>query len=167
MPSTADSLPALKSKRATDLFAKYGVFTARELKARFEILVEQYVKIMRIEGRTLSTMVRTQILPAALRYQSELADAVAGAQAAGVECPDSEAALREHVQRISQLRVAIADVDKAEGKHIDDVEKHMRQIRDELFPAMQKCRAVCDELERNMPDDVWPLPTYAEMLLLR
>ncbi len=167
LPSTADALPALKSKKAADLFAKYGVFTPRELKARFEILVEQYIKVMRIEGRTLSTMVRTQLLPAALRYQSELADAVAGSQAAGVECPDSEGALREHVGRISQLRATIAEVEKAEGKHIEDAEKHMRQIRDELFPAMQKCRTVCDELERNMPNDLWPLPTYADMLLLR
>jgi glutamine synthetase len=167
LPSTADALPALKSKKAADLFAKYGVFTPRELKARFEILVEQYIKVMRIEGRTLGTMVRTQILPAALRYQSELADAVAGSQAAGVECPDSEAVLREHVGRISQLRTSIAEVEKAEAKHIEDAEKHMRQIRDELFPAMQKCRVICDELERHMPDDLWPLPTYADMLLLR
>jgi glutamine synthetase len=167
MPSTADALPAFKSKKAADLFAKYGVFTSRELKARFEILVEQYVKVMRIEGRTLSTMVRTQLLPAAIRCQSELADAVSGSQAAGVDCPDTEAALREHVQRIGQLRSTIAAVEKAEAKHIDDVEKHMRQIRDELFPAMQACRAVCDELERHMPDDVWPLPTYADMLLFR
>jgi glutamine synthetase len=167
LPSTADALPALKSKKAADLFAKYGVFTPRELKARFEILVEQYIKVMRIEGRTLGTMVRTQILPAALRYQSELADAVAGSQAAGVECPDSEAVLREHVGRISQLRTSIAEVEKAEAKHIEDAEKHMRQIRDDLFPAMQKCRVICDELERHMPDDLWPLPTYADMLLLR
>ncbi len=167
LPSTADALPCLKSKKATDLFAKYAVFSSRELKARYEILVEQYIKVMRIEARTLSTMVRTQILPAAIRSQAELADAVTGAQAAGVECPDSDAALREHVQRVAELRHSITAVDKAEAKHIEDAEKHMRQIRDEVFPAMQKCRAVCDDLERNMPDDLWPLPTYAEMLLLR
>ncbi len=167
LPSTADALPVLKSKKAADLFAKYSVFTTRELKARYEILVEQYVKIMRIEARTLSTMVRTQILPAAIRFQAELADAVAGSQAAGVECPDSDAALREQVDRIAALRSAIVAVEKAEAKHIDDAEKHMRQIRDELFPAIQHCRSICDDLERNMPDDIWPLPTYAEMLLLR
>ncbi|MDZ4755127.1 MAG: glutamine synthetase III [Phycisphaerae bacterium] len=167
LPSTADALPCLKSKRALDLFAKYSVFSGRELKARYEILVEQYIKIMRIEARTLVTMVRTQLLPAAIRFQAELADAVTGSQAAGVECPDSEGALREHVQRIAGLRTTVTAVEKAEAKHMDDAERHMRQIRDELFAAMEKCRSVCDDLERNMPDDLWPLPTYAQMLLLR
>ncbi|MBL9148608.1 MAG: glutamine synthetase III [Phycisphaerae bacterium] len=165
--STADALPVIKSKKALDLFAKYGVFSSRELKARYEILVEQYVKVMRIEARTLVTMGRTQILPAAIRFQAELADAIAGAQAVGVECPDSDTALREHVRRVADLRTLIAKVEEAEAKHIEDAEKHMRQIRDDLFPAMQKTREVCDTLEKQLPDDLWPLPTYADMLLLR
>ncbi|MFO0828505.1 MAG: glutamine synthetase III [Phycisphaerales bacterium] len=167
LPSTAEALPVLKSKKSLDLFAKYNVFSARELKARYEILVEQYVKVMRIEARTLATIVRTQILPAAVRYQAELADAVSGSQAVGVECPDSENALRQHVQSVALLRQAIGAVESAESKHVEDAEKHMRQIRDDLFPAMQQCRQICDELERTMPCDLWPLPTYAEMLLLR
>lgn len=167
LPSTADALPVLKSKKAIDLFARYGVFSDRELKARYEILVEQYVKVLRIEARTLSTMVRTQILPAAIRHQAELADAVAGARAVDVECPDSLAALRDLVRSIAELRESIAAVEKAESKHIEDAEKHMRQIRDELVPALERCRTVCDHLERVMPDDLWPLPSYAEMLLLR
>jgi glutamine synthetase len=167
LPSTADALPVLKSKKSLELFARYGVFSDRELKARYEILVEQYVKVLRIEARTLSTMVRTQILPAAIRHQAELADAVAGARAVDVECPDSLAALRDLVRSITELREAIAAVEKAESKHIEDAERHMRQIRDELVPALERCRAVCDHLERVMPDDLWPLPSYAEMLLLR
>ncbi|MDZ4831774.1 MAG: glutamine synthetase III [Phycisphaerae bacterium] len=167
LPSTADALPMIKAKKVIDLFAKYSVFTSRELKARYDILVEQYVKIMRIEARTLTVMVRTQIIPAALRFQAELADAITGAQGAGVECPDSDMTLREHVKRITELRIAVNAVEAAEQKHAEEFEKHMRQIRDELFPAMQTCRQICDELERTMPDDIWPLPTYAEMLLLR
>ena len=167
LASTADALPVLKQKKVTELFAKYGVFTARELKARYEVLVEQYVKIMRIEARTLVTMVRTQIVPAAIRFQAELADAITGTQAAGIECPDSELALREHVRRIDALRNSVTLIANAESKHVEDAEKHMRQIHDDLSPAMQNCRQICDELERDMPDDVWPLPTYADMLLLR
>jgi glutamine synthetase len=167
LPSTADALPALKSKKVAELFSRHGVLAPRELKARFEILVEQYVKVLRIEARTLIAMVRTEILPAALRHQAELADTVAGTQAAGVECPDSEQELRELVRRIHGLRVAIAEVEKAEAKHVDDSEKHMRQVREELFPAMQRTRTICDELERGVPRDLWPIPNYADLLLLR
>jgi len=167
LPSTADALPALKAKKVQELFQKYGVFSPRELKARFEILVEQYVKVLRIEARTLTAMVRTEILPAALRHQAELADTVAGTQAAGVECPDSEQELRELVRRIHELRTAVSEVEKAETRLVEDSEKHMRQVREELFPAMQRTRLVCDELERTMPRDLWPLPGYADLLLLR
>jgi glutamine synthetase len=167
LPSTADALPALKSKKVADLFSRHGVLAPRELKARFEILVEQYVKVLRIEARTLVAMVRTEILPAALRHQAELADTVAGTQAAGVECPDSEQELRELVRRIHDLRLAISEVEKAEAKHVDDSERHMRQVREELFPAMQRTRAICDELERGVPRDLWPIPNYADLLLLR
>ena len=167
LPSTADALPALKSKKVADLFSRHGVLAPRELKARFEILVEQYVKVLRIEARTLVAMVRTEILPATLRHQAELADTVAGTQAAGVECPDSEQELRELVRRIHDLRLAISEVEKAEAKHVDDSERHMRQVREELFPAMQRTRAICDELERGVPRDLWPIPNYADLLLLR
>jgi glutamine synthetase len=167
LPSTADALPALKSKKVAELFSRHGVLAPRELKARFEILVEQYVKVLRIEARTLVAMVRTEILPAALRHQAELADTVAGTQAAGVECPDSEQELRELVRRIHDLRLAISEVEKAEAKHVDDSERHMRQVREELFPAMQRTRAICDELERGVPRDLWPIPNYADLLLLR
>jgi glutamine synthetase len=167
LPSTADALPVLKSRKVADLFARHGVLAPRELKARFEILVEQYVKVLRIEARTLASMVRTEILPAALRHQAELADTVAGTQAAGVECPDSEQELRELVKRVHDLRTAIAEVEKAEAKHVDDCERHMRQVREELFPAMQRTRAICDELERSVPRDLWPIPSYADLLLMR
>jgi glutamine synthetase len=111
--------------------------------------------------------VRTQILPAATRAQCELADAVGSSRAAGVECPDEENALRSWVNSLAKLRAALAELEKAEAKEYDDTAKHMRQCRDEVVPAMTKVRELCDGMEKWTPADLWPLPTYAEMLLDR
>jgi len=167
MRSTAEALPSFDTKKARDLFSKYGVLSAKELHARAEVLMELYVTVVGIEARTLATMVRTQILPAATRAQCELADAVGSSRAAGVECPDEENALRSWVQCLAKLRGALAELEKAEAKEYDDTAKHMRQCRDEVVPAMAKVREFCDGIEKWTPADLWPLPTYAEMLLDR
>ncbi len=161
--TTVDALPALGSKRAADLFAKYGVLSKRELEARAGILVEQYVKLLRIESRTLQSMVRTAILPCATRYQAEVADSIAATQNCGVECPATEAHLREVVALVEGLRGAVARLAKAEDFH-GDAAKEARHYRDVLLPAMGEVRAACDALEAVMPADLYPFPTYAEML---
>ncbi|HMN96560.1 MAG TPA: glutamine synthetase III [Phycisphaerales bacterium] len=165
--STPEALEVLRGREAKALFARHGVLTERELDARAEILVHQYVLTMEIEARTLVSLLRQQVLPAAIRHQTELAESVAATQAAGVECPDAEEALRAFARQVAALRAAIVAVEKAESKSVPSAERRARQIRDELVPAMTAARAVADELERTIPADLWPLPTYAEMLLVR
>jgi len=162
--TTPEALAVLRAKRTSDLFSRYGVLSARELEARSEILFEQYSTTVDIEARTLLTMLRQQVLPAAVRHQTELAEAVSATQAAGVECPDSEAALREMVERVSKLRVAIAAVAKAEAHRSATIEKSALHVRDTLLPAMAEARRVADEIEREVAGDLWPLPGYAQML---
>jgi glutamine synthetase len=165
--STPDALAALGSKKAKELFARYQVLTERELDARAEIHVETYNTTVSIEARTLSTMLRQQVLPAALRTQIELAEAVSATQAANVECPDSEIALKELVDLVATLRRAIAEVEAADGRKAKTADERSRQIRDELVPAMARARAASDAIERVAPADIWSLPTYAELLLAR
>ncbi len=165
--STADALPSLATKKAEKLFAAYGVLSHRELHARYEIQMEQYCKIVQIEGRTLSQMAITQILPAALRAQGELADVVAATQHAGVPCPESEAALRELAGQVTTLRSAAATLDSATSKDVPNIEKRVRHFRDVVVPAMGKVREISDTLERVVPADIWPMPDYSSMLLIR
>ena len=165
--STADALPSLTTKKAEKLFAAYGVLSHRELHARYEIQMEQYCKIVQIEGRTLSQMAITQILPAALRAQGELADVVAATQHAGVPCPESEAALRELAGQVTTLRSAAATLDSATSKDVPNIEKRVRHFRDVVVPAMGKVREISDTLERVVPADIWPMPDYSSMLLIR
>ena len=136
------------------------------VKARAEVLQEQYCTHLEIEGRTLSAMVRTEILPASMRAQAELADAVGATQVAGVECPESEDALRAHVAEVASLRGAIAGVDQALKDAPQPIEKRVRYLRNELVPAMDAVRKASDRLESDMAADCWPVPTYAEMLLI-
>ena len=165
--STAEAIPVLRSKKAFALFEKYGVLNNRELQARVDVLLETYVKTMNIEARTLVSMLKQQVLPAALRYQTELAETVSASQSAGAECPDTIDQLQEAITRISELRVAIKAVEMADSHHVADTEKHSKFIHDTLVPAMAKARAASDALEADIPDDLWSLPTYSEMLFMR
>ena len=166
--STVDAIACFGSKKATELFGKYGVLSKRELEARYDVMVEQYIKLLRIESRTLQSMVRTAILPCALRFQAELADIVGATQACDIECPGTAAQLREVVAQTEALRTAIAKLEKSEtfksdGSH-GDHEKEARHYRDVLVPAMLEVRKLCDGLEKVMPADLFPFPTYAELL---
>ncbi|MCP4836489.1 MAG: glutamine synthetase type III [Phycisphaera sp.] len=164
--SAADCLSIIGSRDSVRMFNKYGVMSSREAKARAEVLQEQYCTHLEIEGRTLSTLIRTEILPAAMRAQAELADAVGATQVAGVECPESEEALRVHVARVAALRISIAEVDGALEATTSTLEKQVRHLRDVLVPAMERVRSASDALEADIAADCWPIPTYAEMLLI-
>jgi glutamine synthetase len=162
--STAEAIACFGSKKAADLFGKYGILSKRELEARYGVMVEQYIKLLRIESRTLQSMVRTAILPCALRFQAELADVVGATQACDIDCPGTAAQLREVVGMVESLRAAVAKVEKAEAFDGHDAEKEARHYRDVLLPAMMETRRICDSLEKIMPADLYPLPTYAELL---
>ncbi|MDE0889603.1 MAG: hypothetical protein OSA40_09115, partial [Phycisphaerales bacterium] len=164
--NSAESLPTLKLRSTTALFSKFGVLSARELEARGDVLLEQYCTKIEIEGRTLSTIIRTQVLPAALRAQAELADVVGATQVAGVECPDTEEELRNLVGQISDMRLGIVEVEAAMISQSHDLEKQAKRLRNELVPAMERTRAASDWIETRISAELWPMPTYAQMLLV-
>ncbi len=165
--STVEALPELNTASAKSLFAKYGILSERELHARYEVQLEQYAKLVIIEAKTLSSIARTEVLPAAIRHQSELADAVGGTIAAGIECADGAAALKAFVGQVSTLRIQIANLEKAVSGVSGDALACARTIHAKVVPAMESLRAVCDGLETEVSADLWPLPTYTQMLLSR
>lgn len=165
--TTVDALPVLASKRAQALFEKYGVLTPRELAARVEVNIERYNRTVRIEARTLLSMLKREVLPAALRFQGELGGVASATGAAGVPCADTKAQLKHVMGLTVQLRKAIAAVEKIEAHCADEPEQQAREIRDKLLPAMAEARNISDQLEQLIPDDLWPLPRYSEMLFVR
>jgi glutamine synthetase len=168
LKNTVDALPVILRKDSVDLLTKYKVYSERELQSRYHILSENYVKTINIEGQLMLMMVRTQILPAALRYQAEVATAVNATKAAGVENKAQAELLRTLTSTITDLQGATSDLDKALSHHASgDAYAHAKHMRDAVLPTMTKLRQLGDRLETMVADDYWPLPTYREMLFVK
>jgi glutamine synthetase len=149
-------------------FEKYGVLNAREWKARYDVAVEQYNKTVNVEGQLMVLMANRYILPAAYRYQGELAQSVASVKAAGAMGKETKRALDELTKLIDRCRSASEALrDLLEHDGDGNPEKHARHFRDKIVPAMAALRETGDALEGIVPHDVWPLPTYREMLFVK
>ncbi|HEX5817323.1 MAG TPA: hypothetical protein VFY20_00495 [Gemmatimonadales bacterium] len=167
LKDSVEAFPVLKSKKTVDLFKTYGVLNKAEVDSRFHIAVEKYVKQLLIEAETMGHIARTQILPAALKHQSLLAEAVGHTIAAGVPAPEQKAALERFVGYANRLREAIGKLEHAIELGEGDPMEHAKHIKSHLIPAMQEVRAAADHLETVVTADYWPMPTYREMLFLK
>ena len=168
LKTSPDAIALATSKAAVDLFGKYKVYSKRELHSRQDIMLENYNKAIRIEAQTASTIAQTMILPAALKYQADVAAAVNGARAAGIDDDQQQALLQNMVDAVASLCQLIARLDAAianqpHGSAID----HAKYQRDTLLPAMADLRVQADKLELVVADEHWPLPKYREMLFIR
>ena len=163
LKTSADALPVLQSPEVSSLFAKYGVLSERELESRRETYLEQYCMTIDVEARLTIKMARTMILPAAVRYQNELASACANLKAIGssfdTDTLDQMTAL---IKALQDSIVVLEEVTGATGP--EDLTDRARQCCDAVLPAM---REAADLLETLVADDLWPLPTYQEMLFIK
>ncbi len=163
--TTVDALPQLVTADARALFDSYGVFNDREMHSRFEIALEHYVLSVGVEAKSTLELATTSILPAALRYQTELATNGAAMKAVGIETDLST--LQEVSDVISSLQGAIADLrGELGGEHEGDLLHEATYACDVLIPAMAAAREASDILESLVADDLWPLATYQEMLFI-
>ena len=167
LKTSADALPVLTDKTYVDLFKKYNVLTKRELLSRYEVYAEQYIASVNVESNLVIEMARTIFFPAAIRYQGELATSLANLKAIGVEAD------HKTLDKITSLIASLQDsVDELEALKENEhshgkVEKHCEFLRDEVLPKMLEVRGYVDELEEHVADDLWPLPTYQEMLFIK
>jgi len=163
--TTVDALPELISPEAIELFAKYGVFNEHEAHSRFEVGAEQYVLAVAVEANLSLEIGTTTILPAAVRYQTELAQNVVALKAAGVAADTAD--LETVTGLITDLRAGLAELSGAIAhEHPEDPLEAATFTRDAVIPAMAKVRTAADSLEGVVADDLWPLPTYQEMLYI-
>ena len=166
--TTVDAVPLAISKQAMDLFPRYGVYSERELHSRYEILLETYNKTIHIEAQTAILMARTMILPAALRYQIEIGEALDAARKSKVSAPTQLAQLKELVKTIEAFQKAIAAMENAVAREPnDDVLAKATYFRDKVLTQMSTLRSLGDKLELMVADKYWPMPTYREMLFVR
>jgi glutamine synthetase len=168
--TAVESLPDLISPKSVALFSKFKVLNERELHARYEIHLESYRKTINIESQLSIQIATRMILPAALRYQAQVAEAIANLKAAGVAVPRVESAhLTELVESIERLQTAVDHLSSVteEVPANGDALAHAKHARDVIIPAMNVVRSAGDQLECLVADDLWPLPTYQEMLFLK
>ncbi len=166
LKTSVDALPQYETKEAIAVFEKYKVLSPRELHARYEIFLEQYVKAINVEKNLVLQIAKTLIVPAALRYQTELANNAVAVKAAGIT--GDTPLLQKISGLIGELHSSIAGLEKAADHHggsgLFDEAKY---FRDAILPAQLKVREVVDALEGLIADDIWPLPTYQEMLFIK
>jgi glutamine synthetase len=166
--NTVDALPELVKPEVLKTFDKYKVLNEREVRARYEIALEQYNKVVNIEGLSMIQMAQRYILPAALEYQRRVAESVTATKAAGVVCAEGKSLLDELCALGCDFRKKTEVLQNAlDHSATESAEAHAKHYRDKVVPAMAALREAGDKLEALIPHDVWPLPTYREMLFLR
>jgi glutamine synthetase len=149
-------------------FEKYGVLNERELKARYEVALEQYIKTINIEGQLMVLMANRYILSAAYKYQGLVAGSVSAVKAAGAASKEGRKTLAQLVKLTDEFKQK-ADKLQALLEHegAGDTIKHAKYFRDKVVPAMVSLRESGDGLESIVPHELWPLPTYREMLFIK
>jgi glutamine synthetase len=149
-------------------FEKYGVLNERELHARYEVALEQYNKTVNIEAQLMVLMANRYILPAAYKHQEQLANTVAAVKAAGATAKETRRALDRVIELTDAAKQRVDALEKLlEHEGAGDAEKHAKYFRDKVIPAMTALREVGDGLESIVPQNLWPLPTYREMLFVK
>ncbi|HSK20087.1 MAG TPA: glutamine synthetase III [Longimicrobiales bacterium] len=171
LKTSLDALPKLTDAKNVKLFEKYEIMTEREVESRAEIFFDQYFKTVNIEGEMTAEIARTIVLPAAVRYLDDLLDAFHNFR----EMTSTSSSARGLQKLIDDLNETLNDLVESLGRLDeqnaelggDTVHSKAYHMRDNVVPAMLEVRTACDRLERMVPDDLWPLPRYREMLFIR
>ncbi|MGI5899104.1 MAG: glutamine synthetase III [Christensenellales bacterium] len=169
LKSTVEALPYCMAEKNLKLYTKHRILTEAEVASRYEILLETYSKTINIEALTMVEMARKEILPAVVGYVNRLSQAVLAKQKIGDDIPcEMELNLLKKLSALSSSLYHLTDdldraICSAKGCCNSALEL-AAYYRDEVFTRMQKLRAVADEIEANTAADLWPFPTYGDLL---
>jgi glutamine synthetase len=164
--TTADALPVLKDSKIEELFSKMEVLSPPELASRFETYAEQYINSIDVEAKLVINIAKTSIYPAATRHLTDLATTAGKMKDVGMDFDKSE------ITKVSDLTKSLLSsveaLTVALHKHdFGSIEEHMQHAAKSIRPAMDEVRKHVDGLEAEVADDLWPLPTYQEMLFIK
>lgn len=156
LKTTPEALEVIKDEKNIKLFEKHDVLSRTELLSRYEIYKEQYAKTVAIEARVVLTMAKTKIIPVAIEYQDELAKTIEEIKGCGCRPPETQGLLKEICGYTEKALVGARKLEKniEKGSSVD------------IINSMNELREAVDELEGLLPDSMWPLPSYAEMLFM-
>jgi glutamine synthetase len=160
------ALAQLVTDSSRKLFNALGILTSEELESRYHVRLERYSKDVLIEFHVLREMVDTMVLPAAYQYLGVLARAAADAKTAGLGSVPQAAAAEELGAMVEELRTRRATLESAleRAESIADPQEHATFLSRQRVESLGAVRELCDRLELSVPDEMWPLPKYREML---
>ena len=168
LPNMVAAIPALTTEKTVKMYEKFGVFTEAELESRSEVLYETYAKTTAIEARTMLHMAGKHYIPAIIRYTTRLADSICKVRTA---CPAAvttvqEGLLTETSTLLAQANAALKLLEESvrEMNEIESACEMATFCRDRIVPAMRGLRAPIDKLELIVDKDIWPVPTYGDLM---
>ncbi len=170
--TTPEALDAYGTEKAKAVFFNNGIFSERELEARHEIMMEDYVKKVQIEARIMGYLATNHILPAAIEYQNKLITNVKGLKEIGLEKKSFKAQLKlvevisEHIQNINDSVESMIDARK-KANNTPDMHKRAAMYCNEVKTYFDNIRYHADKLELVVDDKLWPLPKYRELLYIK
>ena len=164
--SMVEAIPALTTDKAVELFGKFSVFTKAELESRAEIKYENYAKAINIEAKAMIDIAAKQIIPAVVKYTKELADTVLAVKEAGANASVQAEMLADISGLLTETKAALkkleAVTEEAAGKEEGKVQSEFYHFS--VVPAMEGLRTPVDELEMIVDKEVWPMPSYGDLL---
>ena len=164
--SMVDAIPALTTDKAVALFERFHVFTRAELLSRAEIQYEAYAKAINIEAKAMIDIASKQIIPAVVRYTKTLADTVNSLMTAGASANVQLALLNETTELLEEAKAALERLTELDERsaEVSEGEELAHYFHDQVFPAMEALRAPVDKLEMLVDKEVWPMPSYGDLM---
>ncbi len=168
LKTTADAMPHLLDEKNMKMLIEHKVFTKTELESRCEIMLENYVKTVNIEGQTMVDMVRRNYLPAIEDYLFSIAQATAMMQkvSKNVKCQYEISTIERLSELTDKILERVEDLEAALQtlKQCDDITESSCLVRDEVIPKMEHLRIYVDEAEMRTGENYWPFPSYGKLL---
>ena len=164
--SIVDAIPTLLDESTVKMYEKFNILSKAELEARKEILFEQYAGVRNIEALTMVDMANKMIIPAVVKYTKKLADTVIAVKEAGVDATVQTEILSDVSSKLSEIKTAVKNLEEITdtASAIEDSQTMAQEYKNNVMAAMAELRKPTDELEVIMPKDVWPMPTYGDLI---
>ncbi len=166
--SMVEAIPSYTTEKAIKVFEKHHVFSSIELHSREEIQYEAYAKAINIEAKTMISMASVKYIPAIITYTKKLADSINAVKAA---VPDADVSVQSSLLKDTSALLASAQVAlkklqevTAKANAMSEIKEMAKYFREAVFPAMADLRAPIDTLEEMVEKDIWPVPTYGDLL---
>lgn len=165
--NTVDALKCLKDEKNIEMLDRLGVYSKVELASRYEILLENYIKTIQVEGLTALKMAKTQIYPAVCNYLAKLSSEVVTTKEAGLDVGflvEDANKLATQVKLMKEQMIVLENNIAAAQKSNEDIFTQAVAWRDDVFKTMQALREVVDAIEESVDAKYWPIPTYVDLL---